>query len=99
MISMNKNNNYYYFYHYQVFKIKYRNLNITNVCVLFYMGASFSIFSIHITLIQSLIIYCLVFNLPIFSSNFTSMLTQCTQIKIHTIHYLFKIRYYLIIFF
>jgi len=24
---MNKNNNYYYFYHYQVFKIKYRNLN------------------------------------------------------------------------
>jgi len=31
-----KNN--YYFYHYQVFKIKYRNLNTINVCVLFYMG-------------------------------------------------------------
>jgi len=56
---MNKNNNYY-FYHYQVFKIKYRNLNNTNVCVLFYVGPPHSIFSIH-TLDQIIIIWCLIF--------------------------------------
>ena len=58
---LDKNNNYYYFYHYQVFKIKYRNLNITNVCFLFYVGAPHSIFSIHTILDQSIITLCLIF--------------------------------------
>jgi len=39
----------------KVFKIKYRNLNTTNVCVLFYVGPPHSIFSIHTTLDQSII--------------------------------------------
>jgi len=50
MIFSNKNNSYYYFYHYQVFKIKYHNLNTTNVWVPFYVGPPHSIFSIHATL-------------------------------------------------
>jgi len=57
-------NNYYYFYHYQVFKIKYRNLNTTNLCVLFYVGLSHFFSSIDTTLDQSII----TFNLPIFLS-------------------------------
>jgi len=57
----NKNNNYYCFYHYQVFKIKYHTLYTTNVCVLFYVGLSHFIFSIHTTLNQSIIIWCLIF--------------------------------------
>jgi len=61
VIFTNKNNNYYYFYHYQLFKIKYRNLNTTNVCVLFYVGPPHYIFSIHTTLDQSLITWCLIF--------------------------------------
>jgi len=59
-----KNNNYCYFYHYQVFKIKYRNLNTSNVCVLFYVGPSHSIFSIHTTLDQSIITINLSIFLP-----------------------------------
>jgi len=61
VIFSNKNNNYYYFYHYQVFKIKYHNLNTTNVWVLFYVGPPHSIFSIHTTLDQSIITWCLIF--------------------------------------
>jgi len=60
---LDKNNNYYYFYHYQVFKIKYRNLNTINVLVLFYVGHPHSIFSIHTTLDQSIITWCLIFQL------------------------------------
>ena len=48
-------------------------ITITNVWVLFYVGLSLSIFSIHITLTQSLITWCLVFQ---FSSNFTPMFQQ-----------------------
>ena len=61
MIFSNKNNNYYYFYLYQVFKIKYRNLNTANVCVLFYVGPPHSIFSIHTTLDKSITTLCLIF--------------------------------------
>lgn len=45
----------------QVFKIKYRNLNTTNVRALFFVGPPHPIFSIYITLYQSIITWCLLF--------------------------------------
>ena len=64
VIFTNKNNNYYYFfYHYQVFKIKYRNLNTTNVCSILCGTPTLYFFNSHN--IRSKYNY-LMFNLPIF---------------------------------
>jgi len=60
VIFSNKNNNNYYFYHYQVFKIKYRDLNTANVRSIL-CGTPTLYFLIHTTLDQSIIIWCLIF--------------------------------------